>query len=225
MDPQQPVFTVEPPGPPPRRPASRPAGGFFGVLTAVVLLLMKFGGTFLSMFFMIWVYSLMFGWKFAASIVLLIFVHEMGHVLAAFALGIPVSAPIFIPFLGASIVMRQNPRDALTEAIMAYAGPLAGCVGSWACLWPAQQTSQLWLVEVGAISFGLNLFNLIPVPPLDGSKVLIALRIPGFIYMELARFGFVLLLLAYQFTPLGSWMNNTSLRITYEMFQLTRALL
>jgi Zn-dependent protease len=75
------------------------------------------------------------------------------------------------------------------------------------------------------LSVYLAVFNLIPVPPLDGSKILIALRIPYFIYMELARFGFVLLLLAYQFTPLANWINGTSLRITYDMFQVTRFLL
>jgi Zn-dependent protease len=171
MDPQQPVFTVEPPGAPPPRPGRSSGGGFAGLIAAIVIVLAKFGGTFLSMFFMIWIYSLMFGWKFAAGIVGLIFVHEMGHFVAAMVLGIPVSAPIFIPFLGASIIMKQNPRDAVTEAIMAYAGPLAGGAGSWATLWAARAYDIDWLVPVAAFSFGINLFNLIPVPPLDGGRV------------------------------------------------------
>jgi Zn-dependent protease len=191
MEPQHPIFTVEPPGtPPPRRPMTRASGGFAGILAAVVLVAAKFGGTFLSMFFMIWVYSLMFGWKFAAGIVFLIFVHEMGHFVAAMALRIPVSAPIFIPFVGASIIMRQNPRDAVTEAIMAYAGPLAGGVGSWITLWAAQAYGIPWLVPVAAFSFGINLFNLIPIPPLDGGRVCAAVSrwfwVAGVILLALA---------------------------------------
>lgn len=171
MDPQQPVFTVEPPGTPPRRPAPSRPGGIFSGLVALLLLAFKFGGTFFSMLFMIWIYSTFWGWKFAAGFVGLIFVHEMGHVFAAMALGIPVSAPIFIPFMGASIVMRQNPRDAMTEALMAYAGPLAGGVGSWVCLWVGQAYNLPWVVGVAFYSFFINLFNLIPVPPLDGGRV------------------------------------------------------
>jgi Zn-dependent protease len=169
---QQPVFTIEPPGtPPPPRRSSGGAGGFVGGLVALLVLVKSFGLTFLSMFFMIFVYAQIFGWKLAAGVVVLIFVHEMGHVIAAKALGMPVTAPLFIPFIGAAIVMKQNPRDAISEAIMAYAGPLAGCVGSWVCLWLAQQMQLPWLAVTAAFSFGLNLFNLIPVPPLDGGRV------------------------------------------------------
>jgi Zn-dependent protease len=172
MEPQQPVFTIEPPGaPPPPRRRSGGAGGLVGGVVALLVLFSKFGWTFLSMFFMIFVYAQIFGWKLAAGVVVLIFVHEMGHVIAAKALGMPVTAPLFIPFVGAAIVMKQNPRDAISEAIMAYAGPLAGCVGSWVCLWIAQQTNLQWLTVTAAFSFGLNLFNLIPVPPLDGGRV------------------------------------------------------
>lgn len=169
---QQPVFTVEPPGTPPGRTAPAPrSGGIFGGLTAALLVAWKFGGTLLSMLFMIWIYSNLWGWKFAAGFVGLIFVHEMGHVFAAIALKIPVSAPIFIPFMGAAIVMRQNPRDAMTEALMAYAGPLAGGVGSWICLWVGQTYDLPWVIGVAFYSFFINLFNLIPIPPLDGGRV------------------------------------------------------
>jgi Zn-dependent protease len=172
MEPQRPVFTVEPPGTTtPSRPAPRAGRGIGALLTAAGVLALKFGKTFLSMGFMIWAYSWIYGWKFAAGFVGLIFVHEMGHVVAAMALGIPVSAPIFIPFIGASIIMKQNPRDALTEAMMAYAGPLAGGVGSYIAMFVAQQTGEGWLMAVASFSFGINLFNLVPVPPLDGGRV------------------------------------------------------
>jgi Zn-dependent protease len=205
MTPSQPVFTVEPPGMPPQRPGSRPAGrGFFGGLTAILLVIWKFAGTFLSMGLMIAVYSQIFGWKLAAGIVVLIFVHEMGHVIAAFALGIPVTAPIFIPFIGASIVMKQNPRDAISEAIMAYGGPLAGAVGSWACLLAGQTYNLPWLTAVAAFSFGINLFNLIPVPPLDGGRVCAAVSrwfwVPGLMFFA----GVMIYFHAWTFLIIGA---------------------
>lgn len=80
-------------------------------------------------------------------------------------------------------------------------------------------------IKAAQLSVYLAVFNLLPVPPLDGSKLLIALRVPYFIYIELARFGFVLLILAFYYTGLGTWINYTSLTITSAMFQLTHALI
>jgi len=137
-----------------------------GVIAILKFKFLIFGAlkTSLSMLLMIWVYSWMFGWLFALGFVFLLLVHEMGHVVAAKLLGIPVSAPLFIPFLGAAIIMKQNPRDAWTEALMAYGGPLAGCIGSWICWAIALQTGETWLMAVASVSFVLNLFNMIPVP-------------------------------------------------------------
>jgi Zn-dependent protease len=84
---------------------------------------------------------------------------------------------------------------------------------------------SLFAVMAAQVSVYLAVFNLLPVPPLDGSKLLIALRVPPFIYLELARFGFVLLLLAFYYTQLGNWINGASLQITSAMFQLTHALI
>jgi Zn-dependent protease len=150
-----------------------------------------YGNTLLSMVVMIAVFAWWIGdWQVATGVVVLIFVHEMGHVFAAMALGIPVTAPIFIPFLGAAIVMRENPRDAVVEALMAYAGPLAGCLGSWACLWAAQSTGHSWLLLVALYSFQLNLFNLVPVPPLDGGRICAAVSrwfwLPGLLVIAAA---------------------------------------
>jgi Zn-dependent protease len=79
--------------------------------------------------------------------------------------------------------------------------------------------------KAARLSVYLAVFNLLPVPPLDGSKILIALRVPFFIYQELARFGFVLLLVAFQITRLGAWISGASLLMTEGMFQLVRAVL
>jgi Zn-dependent protease len=193
----EPNFQVMPPGaPPPPRP---PQKSFFkqlgGWIVAGGVALAKFKflifgalKTSLSMLLMIWVYSWMFGWLFAAGLVFLIFVHEMGHVAAAKWLGIPVSAPIFIPFVGAAILMKQNPRDAWTEALMAYGGPFAGCVGSWICWYIALQTGLPWVMAVASVSFLINLFNMIPVPPLDGGRICAAVS-PWFWIIGLVLLG------------------------------------
>ena len=119
---------------------------------------------------------------------LLIFVHELGHFLAAKRLGIPVGAPIFIPFMGAYITMKENPRDAWTEAWMAYCGPLAGGIGCWVCWGLALAFDQPWLMAVASASFVMNLFNLIPVPPLDGGRICAAVS-PWFWFVGLFLLG------------------------------------
>jgi len=172
----EPKFEVLPPGPP--RPQKSIFQNLWGWIVAGVIAIVKFKflifgalKTSLSMLLMIGIYAWMFGWLFAVGFVILLFVHEMGHVIAAKWLGIPVSAPLFIPFLGAAIVMKQNPRDAWTEALMAYGGPLAGCIGSWICWAIALQMQENWMMAVASVSFLINLFNMIPVPPLDGGRI------------------------------------------------------
>ncbi|HBI04710.1 MAG TPA: site-2 protease family protein, partial [Paenibacillaceae bacterium] len=93
-----------------------------------VLALFKLGkfATLATMFVSVWVYALFYGWKFAVALVYLLFVHEMGHLMAAKKKGIKTSPAIFIPFLGALIGMKEKPKDAQTEAFVAYGGPLFG---------------------------------------------------------------------------------------------------
>jgi Zn-dependent protease len=186
-------FEVLPPGPPkPQKSFMQNIGGWIAaaVIAVAKFKFLIFGAlkTGLSMLLMIWVYALAFGWKFAAGFVFLIFVHEMGHVVAAKWLGLPVSAPLFIPFIGAAIVMKQSPRDAWTEALMAYGGPFAGCIGSWVCWWIAVQTGESWIMAVASTSFIINLFNMIPVPPLDGGRICAAVS-PWFWIIGLLLLG------------------------------------
>src|SRR3954453_12822780 len=101
--------------------------GAFLAKFGVVLLKFKF---LFSMFVSAAVYVWIGGWWFGIGLVVLLFVHEMGHVIEARHQGLPVSAPMFIPFLGALITLKQMPQDAWREARIGIAGPLLGSAGA-----------------------------------------------------------------------------------------------
>ncbi len=149
--------------------------GPLGIVLALVLGkakgLLVLGKAPLSMIFMVWVYATMWGLPFAAGFVLLIFVHELGHALVMRHQGIPASAPVFIPFVGAVIAMRGLPRDAWVEALVAMGGPVLGSVGAAACLVMAVQTGDRFWYALASSGFMINLFNLIPLHPLDGGRI------------------------------------------------------
>jgi Zn-dependent protease len=131
----------------------------------------KFGATFLSMIVSLWAYALIYGWKFAFALIYLIFVHEMGHVIAAKQKGIRTSPAVFIPFAGAFISMKDQPRDARTEAYLAYGGPLAGMIAFLPAVplfWWTGNSFWALVIFLGAM---INLFNLLPVSPLDGGRI------------------------------------------------------
>lgn len=145
----------------------------FGKLKYLGLLLQvgKFK-TFISMLISIWAYAMFWGWSFAAGFVALIFIHEMGHVLALRMMGIPASAPMFIPFVGAHIVMKQMPKNAYVEAVGAYGGPLLGTLGAIGCVGIGVATGNLFWYALASSGFLLNLFNLLPISPLDGGRII-----------------------------------------------------
>jgi Zn-dependent protease len=125
-----------------------------------------------SMLISIAVYTWYFGdWRFAAGFVLLILVHEMGHVIANRYYGLSASPPIFIPFVGAVINLRQRPQNAKVEAIVGIAGPVAGTIGAIICYILYLQTGAPFLGIAAYAGFLMNLFNLLPIPPLDGGRV------------------------------------------------------
>jgi Zn-dependent protease len=124
-------------------------------------------------------YALLWGWKFGVAIVLLILVHELGHVLELRRQGVPASAPLFIPFLGAVVGMKQLPADAWREAQVALAGPILGSAGA-ALVWAAGEAyDSEFLVAMAFVGFFINLFNLLPIVPLDGGRAVAALH-PAF---------------------------------------------
>ncbi|HEX4466454.1 MAG TPA: site-2 protease family protein, partial [Solirubrobacteraceae bacterium] len=150
---------------------------FFAAIKGVLLLLPKFkllttAGTALVS---VAAYSLWFGWWFAVGFVVLLFVHEMGHVFQLRREGIKASAPMFIPFMGAVVMMRQMPDDALAEARVGLAGPVLGTAGSAACLAIGEAVNSDFFRALAYIGFFLNLFNMLPVVPLDGGRAMAAM--------------------------------------------------
>ena len=126
-----------------------------------------------SMLVSLVVYGLIFGWRYAAGFIALLFVHEMGHYIAARQRGLNVGAPTFIPFVGAWIELKELPHDAETEAYVGLGGPLVGTLGALACYFLARDMGSdgRWLLAVSYSGFFLNLFNLIPLSPLDGGRI------------------------------------------------------
>src|SRR6201993_402825 len=103
---------------------------FLAKLKFVLPILLKSGGT---MLLMVWVYMQLWGWQFALGFVLLLLVHETGHLIVARKFGLKVGAPVFIPFMGAFIALKEAPRNAWMEACVGIGGPMLGSLGAFAC--------------------------------------------------------------------------------------------
>ena len=129
-----------------------------------------------SMLVSILAYGLLWGWQFAVGFVLLLFVHELGHVFEAKRQGLPVSAPLFIPFLGAMIMLKGNPEDAWREAKVAIAGPILGTLGAFVAWGLGEAYDSDLLIALAFTGFFLNLFNLLPIVPLDGGRIVAAVH-------------------------------------------------
>jgi Zn-dependent protease len=155
-------------GPPEAAPASRN--------DTWPMALLKTGG---SMLLSILVYAALFsasrgpafGLLFATGFVLLILVHELGHTFAMRHFGLSASPPIFIPFMGALINLRQQPRNAWEEAVVGIGGPALGTFGAIVCHAAYIFTGNELLLLLAWFGYMLNLFNLLPVPPLDGGRI------------------------------------------------------
>jgi Zn-dependent protease len=186
--------------PDPQSPLKRAGGAIAAAVALIVSLAGKLKGVLLllpklkllttsgSMLVSIGAYALIWGWQFAVGFVLLLFVHEMGHVIQLRREGVPASAPMFIPFLGAVVGMKRLPDDAAAEARVGLAGPV---LGSLACLVPLAlygATGNHLFQALAFTGFFLNLFNLAPVLPLDGGRAMAALS-P---WMWLVGFGILL---------------------------------
>ncbi|WP_426394664.1 site-2 protease family protein [Ralstonia sp. R-29] len=130
--------------------------------------LLTTGGT---MLLSVAAYAFVFGWRYAVGFVVLLFIHEMGHFMAARQRGLAVGAPTFIPFVGAWIDLKEQPMDVETEAHIGLAGPVAGTVGAMLCYGLARYTDSQLLLALAYAGCFLNLFNLIPLSPFDGGRI------------------------------------------------------
>jgi Zn-dependent protease len=187
MDGQLPVASESPFGRPRRSLRKRAGGALAGVaalaakfaayVKGAVLLLpkLKLLTTAGTAFVSVAAYSLFWGWQFAAGFVVLLFVHEMGHVIQLRREGIKASTPMFIPFLGAAIFSRSLGDNALAEARVGLAGPVLGSLGAAAVAMVGALTGSDLLLALAYVGFLINLFNLLPVLPLDGGRAMAAM--------------------------------------------------
>lgn len=117
------------------------------------------------------VYAQLYGYPYAVGFVLLLLCHESGHFIAARQRGLAVGLPTFIPFVGAWINLKEQLPDTETEAFVGLAGPLAGTTAAFAVYLYALSTGSHLLLAISYSGFILNLFNLIPIVPLDGGHI------------------------------------------------------
>jgi len=184
---------TEPAAAPPA-PASPPRSGLkrlLGPLLVAGLVVFKFGAklkalllllpklkaltTAVSMLASVAAYALIWGWKFAVGFVALLFAHEMGHYFQMRREGVKPSFMLFVPFLGAAIGARSLGGNALAEARIGLAGPVLGTLACAALLPVAAGTGEDFWYALIFTGFLLNLFNLLPVLPLDGGRAMAAM--------------------------------------------------
>jgi Zn-dependent protease len=180
-----------------QRPVQRRNRGIGAILAALLAALLKFKfvllfgvklfGVSWSFLLSLWIYVVIFGWKLAVVIMLLLLAHELGHYFAFRAYGLPARLPAFIPLLGA-FTAGALPDDLEQDAYIALAGPLTGLGLAAACYAVGMATQDRFWFACADLSAFLNLFNMIPTPPFDGGRIIGALWPPLWIG------GFVLFL-------------------------------
>ncbi len=191
MQPENPEPVLLPP--PADQPETPPSGegkkklGFIGTIGALLLKFKTVGlviltkgklvllgltklNTLLSMLVSIGFYWAIYGWKFGLGFVLSIYVHEMGHVMALARYGIPASPPMFIPGFGAFVRLKAYPASAGEDARVGLAGPLWGLGAALACMGIGVITDSGLFTALAKVGAWINVFNLIPVWQLDGSR-------------------------------------------------------
>lgn len=144
------------------------------LLIIKIFSLMKYSKFFLSLgsvALSIGAYAMLYGWRFAVGFIALIFFHEMGHYVAARQKKLAVGLPTFIPFVGAWIQMKEMPINAEVEAYVAYAGPFVGTLSAFGMYYLGRYMGNDLCIALAQVGFLINLFNLIPLSPLDGGRI------------------------------------------------------
>lgn len=167
---------------PPTRPspvrrllAPAAAAAFSLAKWGAVIVKLKFFTVIGSMLVSLGAWAWVFGWRFAVGFVLLIAIHEIGHVVVLRARGIEAGLPVFLPFLGAFVTMKQQPRTAYDEALSGIAGPVFGVVASLGAIGLGSAYDSDLMRVLGYTGLFMNLFNLLPFLPLDGGRTAAAL--------------------------------------------------
>jgi Zn-dependent protease len=192
---------------PPRRGGGGALGKLAAPLVALVALAGKLKGVLLllpkakflvtsgSMLVSVAAYASIWGWRFGAGFVVLLFIHEMGHVVQLRREGVKdASAPLFIPFLGALVWAKSLGDDAAAEARVGLAGPVLGSIGAALCLPLHALTGDDFWLALAFTGFFLNLFNLLPFGFLDGARAAAAMS--PWMWL-LGVFGMVVLVLTF----------------------------
>jgi Zn-dependent protease len=166
-------------------------GGVLGAIASVLLMLgkvvapilavlgklkyfgfaLKFLLTAGTMIVSMWAYSLRWGWSFGVGLVLLIFIHECGHALAARLRGIKTGIMVFVPFMGAFVTTKRYGQNLEEDAFIGIAGPIVGSAASALCAALYLPTHNPFWLSLGQWGMFINLFNLLPTPPLDGGWI------------------------------------------------------
>ncbi|MGE5273445.1 MAG: site-2 protease family protein [Verrucomicrobiota bacterium] len=148
-------------------------------IAVLIGLVLKFGfafAKFASIFVAVGGYALIWGWQFGVGFVLLIFVHELGHFVEARRRGFNAAWPVFLPFLGAYVAIRDARMSPWQSFWISYAGPLWGSIGAAAVWLVGEQQQSSLLQALGYVGFLLNLINLAPIGILDGGSIWRSIR-------------------------------------------------
>jgi Zn-dependent protease len=177
----EPVTAPEPATLPSEHDRSRRSllGRIVAPLVVVITALAKFGFAvfkFFGIFLAVGGYALIWGWWFAVGFVLLILVHELGHYIEARREGLDPQLPVFLPFLGAYVALRNMRFDPWVNAKVSLAGPVTGGVGAVGCLVAAESLDSDLLRALAYTGFLLNLINLAPIGILDGGSIWRAIK-------------------------------------------------
>lgn len=179
----------------------------------------------LSILLSVAVYAVAFGWKFALGFVVLLFIHELGHLLASRVVGLKSSNPVFIPFLGA-VIKIQDPVNAKMEANVAIGGPALGTLSALVCLVFYLWTDDKLMLVLAYTACLLNLFNLIPCSPLDGGRIAAAIS-PHMWWLGTIATGVlflitsnIFLLLVLVFSLVRLWVGETDMHPHYYKISL-----
>lgn len=124
-----------------------------------------------SMLLTVGTYSMFFGLPYAAGMVGLILVHETGHALVMHRYGVPFSPMVFVPFVGATVMMKRAPKDAYQEAMIAFGGPVMGSLGAAGVAFAGSATDSQLMYALADFGYMINLFNLLPIGMMDGGRI------------------------------------------------------